>query len=238
MQKDIQFNEISIKVVRKNIKNIHLSVYPPNGRVILVTPKKTRHEVARAYAVSKIKWIRSQQAKFKRQAREFPRKFINRESHQLWGKYYLLKVNYKNEKPSVTLSNKFIILTVRPGFGIIKRGNVIHDWHKTLLHLFIPILIKKWEKKLNVKVSNYFLQKMKTKWGSCNKVLRRIRFNTELVKKPKDLVEYIVVHEMIHLIESKHDDRFIKILDKHYPFWRDARSELNQLPLPCIKAFN
>ena len=232
MQKDIQFNEISIKVVRKNIKNIHLSVYPPNGRVILVTPKKTRHEVARAYAVSKIKWIRSQQAKFKGQVREFPRKFINRESHQLWGKYYLLKVNYKNEKPSVTLSNKFIILTVRPG------SNVIHDWHKTLLHSFIPILIKKWEKKLNVKVSNYFLQKMKTKWGSCNKVSRRIRFNTELVKKPKDLVEYIVVHEMIHLIESKHDDRFIKILDKHYPFWRDARSELNQLPLPFIKAFN
>ena len=156
----------------------------------------------------------------------------------MWGKYYLLKVNYKNEKPSVTLSNKFIILTVRPGFGIIKRSNVIHDWHKTLLHSFIPILIKKWEKKLNVKVSNYFLQKMKTKWGSCNKVSRRIRFNTELVKKPKDLVEYIVVHEMIHLIESKHDDRFIKILDKHYPFWRDARSELNQLPLPFIKAFN
>ena len=231
MQKDIQFKEISIKVIRKDIKNSHLSVYPPNGRVILVTPKKTRYEVARAYAVSKIKWIRTQQAKFKGQIREYPRKFINRESHQLWGRYYLMKVDYKNEKPSVTLSNKYIVLTVRPGFGLIKRAKVIHDWHKTLLNSFIPLLIKKWEKKLNVKVSNYSLQKMKTKWGSCNKASARIRFNTELVKKPKDLVEYIVVHEMIHLIESKHNDRFIKILNKYYPFWRDARSELNKLPL-------
>lgn len=231
MQKDIQFKDISIKVLRKDIKNTHLSVYPPNGRVILVTPKKTRHKVARAYAMSKIKWIRTQQAKFKRQDREYPRKFINRESHQLWGCYYLMKVNYKNEKPSVTLSNKHIILTVRPGFGLIKRAKVIHNWHKTLLHSFIPMLIKKWEKKLNVKVSNYFLQKMKTRWGSCNKSLGYIRLNTELVKKPKKLVEYVVIHEMVHLIESKHNDRFIKILDKYCPFWRDARFELSQLPL-------
>jgi predicted metal-dependent hydrolase len=231
VQKDIQFKDISIKVLRKDIKNTHLSVYPPNGRVILVTPKKTRHEVARAYAMSKIKWIRTQQAKFKRQDREYPRKFINRESHQLWGCYYLMKVNYKNEKPSVTLSNKHIILTVRPGFGLIKRAKVIHNWHKTLLHSFIPMLIKKWEKKLNVKVSNYFLQKMKTRWGSCNKSLGYIRLNTELVKKPKKLVEYVVIHEMVHLIESKHNDRFIKILDKYCPFWRDARFELSQLPL-------
>ena len=199
--------------------------------MILVTPKKTRHEVARAYAISKIKWIRTQQSKFKRQGREYPRKFINRESHQLWGCYYLMKVNYKNEKPSVTLSNKHIILTVRPGFGLIKRAKVIHNWHKTLLHSFIPMLIKKWEKKLNVKVSNYFLQKMKTRWGSCNKSLGYIRLNTELVKKPKKLVEYVVIHEMVHLIESKHNDRFIKILDKYCPFWRDARFELSQLPL-------
>jgi predicted metal-dependent hydrolase len=231
MQKNIQLKEISIKIVRKDIKNTHLSVYPPNGRVILVTPRKTCFEVARSYAISKINWIRTQQAKFKGQAREFPRKFINRESHILWGQNYLMNVNFKDEKPSVKINNKYIILTVRPGFGLIKRARVIHNWHKKLLHDFLPTLIEKWEKKLDVKVSDYFLQKMKTRWGSCNKVSGNIRLNTELVKKPKDLVEYVVVHEMIHLIEPKHNDQFLKILSKQYPGWREARNELNQLPL-------
>jgi predicted metal-dependent hydrolase len=231
MQKNIKLSDISIKVVRKNIKNTHLSVYPPNGRVILVTPKKTRFEVARAYAVSKLNWIRSQQVKLREQAREFPRKFIDRESHQLWGQHYLMKVNYRNSKPSVVLSNKYIILTVPRGYNLIKRAKVIHNWHKTLLHTFVPLLIEKWERKLNVKVSKYFLQKMKTRWGSCNKAAGNVRFNTELVKKPKDLVEYIVIHEMAHLLEAKHNSKFIKILNVHYPSWRDARSELNQLPL-------
>jgi predicted metal-dependent hydrolase len=185
MQKNIKLSDISIKVVRKNIKNTHLSVYPPNGRVILVTPKKTRFEVARAYAVSKLNWIRSQQVKLREQAREFPHKFIDRESHQLWGQRYLMKVNYRNSKPSVVLSNKYIILTVPHGYNLIKRAKVIHNWHKTLLHTFVPLLIEKWERKLNVKVSKYFLQKMKTRWGSCNKAAGNVRFNTELVKKAK-----------------------------------------------------
>ena len=162
MQKNIKLSDISIKVVRKNIKNTHLSVYPPNGRVILVTPKKTRFEVARAYAVSKLNWIRSQQVKLREQAREFPHKFIDRESHQLWGQRYLMKVNYRNSKPSVVLSNKNIILTVPHGYNLIKRAKVIHNWHKTLLHTFVTLLIEKWERKLNLKVSKYFLQKMKT----------------------------------------------------------------------------
>jgi predicted metal-dependent hydrolase len=231
MEKNIQLNEISIKIVRKNIKNTHLSVYPPNGRVILVTPKKTRFDVARAYAISKIKWIRTQKAKFKGQVREFPRKFIDRESHQLWGNYYLMKVNYVNKKPNVLLSNKEIILTVRPKSNQKKRSQIIENWQKSLLFEYVNSLIKKWEKKLNVKVKRHFIRKMKTRWGSCNKSLGHIRLNTELVKKPKELVEYVVVHEMTHLLETRHNNRFIKILDKHCPFWRDHRSELNQLPL-------
>jgi predicted metal-dependent hydrolase len=142
-----------------------------------------------------------------------------------------MKVNYRDTKSSVVLSNKYIILTVPPRHSLVKRAKVIHNWHKILLHAFIPILIEKWERKFNVKVSKYFLQKMKTRWGSCNKVLRNIRLNTELVKKPKDLVDYVVMHEIAHLIEPKHNSRFVKILNKHYPSWRDARSELNQLPL-------
>lgn len=231
MQKNIQLNNISIKIIRKDVKNTHLSVYPPNGSVVLVTPKKTRHEVARAYAISKIHWIRSQQNRFKKQAREIPLKFIDRESHQLWGKRYLMKINFKKEKPTVLLGNKEIILTVRPKSSQKKRSKVIENWYKKLLHRYVYELIQKWEKKLNIKVRGHFIRKMKTRWGSCNKSLGYIRLNTELVKKPKELVEYVVIHEMIHLIETKHNDRFIKILNIHFPFWRDAQSELNKLPL-------
>tara|TARA_B100001248_G_C27369612_1_gene450989 strand:- start:545 stop:1264 length:720 start_codon:yes stop_codon:yes gene_type:complete len=231
MSTSIQISNISIKIIRKDVKNTHLSVYPLDGSVVLVTPKKTRYEVARAYAISKISWIRSQQNKFKNQARQFPLKYINRESHDLWGRRYLMKINYKKEKPNVLLNNKEIILTVRPESKQKKRSQIIENWQKSLLYEYVASLIKKWEKKLDVKVKRHFIRKMKTRWGSCNKSLAYIRLNTELVKKPKELVEYVVVHEMIHLIETRHNDRFIKILDKHCPFWRDQRSELNQLPL-------
>jgi len=232
MQKIIQLKDISIKCVQKDIKNTHLSVYPPNGKVVLVTPKNIRLEVARAYAISKINWIRNQQLKFKKQLRQSSLKFITRESHFLWGRLYLMKLVYKKkEKPFVIQDGKFIILTVPPRTSFAKRAKIIHNWHKTLLRDFVFLLIQKWEKKLNVKVSNYFIQKMKTRWGSCNTVSRSIRLNTELVKKPKDLVEYVVVHELAHLIEPKHNTRFINILDKYYPSWRDARSTLNQLPI-------
>lgn len=235
MLKDIRLSEISIEVINKDVKNTRLSVYPPDGKVVLVTPKKTSFEVAHAYAVSKIKWIRTQQAKFRKQAREFPRKFIDRESHQVWGKHYLMKINYTNKKPNVLLSNKEIVLTVRPNSNQKKKSLVIENWQKSLLYDYVNNLIKKWEKKLEVKVKRHFIRKMKTKWGSCNKSLGYIRLNTELVKKPKELVEYVVVHEMAHLIETRHNDRFVKILDKHCPFWRDHRSELNKLPLAAEK---
>jgi len=231
MNETIQLGEISITVIRKDIKNVHLTVHPPDGRVSLVAPTNTRLEVARAYAISKLVWIREQQRKLECQARETPRRFIERESHYVWGRRYLMSVNYHDVKPSVVLSNKRIILTVRPGYSEEKRGEVVHEWHKSLLHKVVPPLIQKWEQRLTVNVSGYFLQRMKTKWGGCNPVARHIRLNTELVKKPKDLLEYVVVHEMAHLIEPTHSDRFIAILDEHYPSWREARSELNELPL-------
>lgn len=231
MSETIQLGEIAITVTRKDIKNVHLSVHPPEGRVTLVAPKATRLEVARAYAISKLGWIRQQQAKLNDQARETPRKFIERESHYLWGRRHLLSVTYRDAKPSVSFNHKRIALIVRPGSGSGKRAEVIHDWHKSLLHGVVPALIKKWEPKLKVKVTGYFLQRMKTKWGSCNHSAGHIRLNTELVKKPKDLLEYVIVHEMAHLIEPIHSDGFIAILQQHYPTWREARAELNDLPL-------
>jgi len=140
-------------------------------------------------------------------------------------------VVYQDAKPSVALDQKRITLTVRPGSTAQKRAEVMHDWHKDLLHRVVPVLVKKWEPKLGVNVSGYFLQRMKTKWGSCNPRQGHIRLNTELVKKPKDLVEYVIVHEMAHLLAPTHSDRFVAILDQHYPTWREARAELNELPL-------
>ena len=231
MTETIQLGEVTIQVTRKDIKNVHLSVYPPDGRVTLVAPRSTRLEVARAYAITKLGWIREQRKKLASQARESPRQFIERESHYLWGRRYLMTVEYLDARPSVSLDHKRITLTVRPGSDTKKRSEVIHEWHKSLLHEAVPPLIAKWEPKLKVSVVAYFLQRMKTKWGGCNHQAGHIRLNTELVKKPKDLLEYVIVHEMAHLREPTHSERFIAILDEHYPTWREARAELNELPL-------
>lgn len=231
MTEVIELGDISIAVTRKDIKNVHLSVHPPDGRVTLTAPTDTRPEVARAYAISKIGWIREQQQKLRNQARETPRQFIERESHYLWGRRHLMTVVEQDIKPHVSVDHKRITLSVRPGSDQAKRAEVIHGWHKSLLHEFVPTLIEKWEPKLGVHVVAYFLQRMKTKWGSCNHKAGHIRLNTELVKKPRDLIEYVVVHEMVHLIEPTHSERFVSILTEYYPSWREARAELNELPL-------
>jgi len=227
----IRLGDVEIAVTRKAVKNVHLSVHPPAGRVTLVAPTGTRLEVARAYAISKLGWIRDQQAKLLAQARETPRQFIERESHYLWGRRYLLSVVEKDAKPVVKLDHRRITLTVRPGSTLVKREEVIEEWHRELLHQAVPALIEKWGAKLGVKVSGYFLQRMKTKWGGCNHRAGNLRLNTELVKKPKDLLEYVVVHEMLHLVEPTHSERFVELLEQHYPTWREARAELNELPL-------
>jgi len=162
----ITLGEIAIAVVRKDVKNVHLTVHPPDGRVTLVAPDGTRLEVARAYAISKLPWIRRQQADFVAQARETPRQFIERETHYLWGRRHLLCIIEADAKPTVVADHKRITLTVRPGHDAAKRAEVVHEWHKALLHAALPALIAKWEVRLGVKVRRYFLQRMKTKWGS------------------------------------------------------------------------
>jgi predicted metal-dependent hydrolase len=231
MAETIHVGEIAIAIRRKNVKHVYLSVHPPNGRVTLVAPRRTRPEVARAYAVSKLGWIRDQQAKLRGQARETPRQYVERESHYLWGRRYLLSVQEQEAKPSVRASHLDITLTVRPGSTRAKREAVLHEWHRSLLHDVVPEMIARWGPKLGVEVGAYFLQRMKTKWGSSNHRARSIRLNTELVKKPRDLLEYVVVHEMLHLIEPTHGERFLTLIGKHYPAWREARAELNELPL-------
>ena len=168
------------------------------------------------------------------QARDTARQFVERESHYLWGRRYLLIVREEEAKPSIRLSHRAIMLTVRHGSSAAKRAAIMHEWHKSLLHKAIRELIARWEPKLGVDVAGYFLQRMKTKWGSCNHRARTIRLNTELVKKPKDLLQYVVVHEMLHLLEPTHSERFLGLMSKHYPAWREARGELNELPLAAV----
>lgn len=231
MQETIELGDVVVALTRKDVKHVHLTVHPPTGRVTLVAPRATRTEVARAYAITKLGWIRDQRVKLSAQAREAPRQFVERESHQVWGRRYLLSLAEVDEKPRVTLSHRRLLLQVRPGSSAQKRAEVMHEWHKAQMHAVVPELISKWERTLRVRVSGYFLQRMKTKWGSCNCHKHHIRLNTELVKKPKDLLEYVVVHEMAHLIEPSHNERFLAILDRHWPQWRESRAELNALPL-------
>ncbi len=231
MAETIRLGDIVIAVTRKDVKHVHLSVYPPRGRVTLVAPASTRLEVARAYAISKLSWIRAQRTTLRGQARETPRRFVTRESHFLWGRRYLLCVLEDDRKPAVRLDHHRITLTVRPGTNRARRAEILHEWHKRLLHDVVPMLIRKWEARLGVSVSHYYLQRMKTKWGSCSSRKGTIRLNTELVKKPKDLLEYVVVHEMVHLREATHSERFQTLMTKHYPAWHIARAELNELTL-------
>lgn len=231
MNEMIELGDVTIWIHRKAVKSVHLTVHPPDGRVTMVAPQATRLEVARAYAISKLGWIHRQQATLHAQAREAPRQFVERESHYLWGRRHLLRIVEIDAKPRVTVDHKRITLYVRPGTDPTRRADIMHDWQKSLLHAVLPALIEKWQAKLGVKVSGYFLQRMKTKWGSCNHVAGHIRLNTELVKKPRDLLEYVIVHEMAHLLEPTHSDRFVDILDGCYPTWREARAELNELPL-------
>jgi hypothetical protein len=227
----IHLGDIAIAVTLKGVKNVHLSVHPPDGRVTLVAPNTTSIEVIRAYAISKLPWIRKKQQQMLNQAREAPRQYIEHESHYVWGRRYLLTIIEKQAKPIVTIDHQRITLTIPPSSDTAKRAAVFHEWHKSLLHAIVPSLIAKWEPKLGVKVNKYFLQRMKTRWGSCTPQTGNIRLNTELVKKPQDLLEYVIVHELAHLLVPNHGDRFVAIIDQQYPHWREAHLELNELPL-------
>lgn len=227
----LRLGDIRIAVTRKDVKHVHLYVHPPEGEVTLVAPPGPALPVLRAYAITRLGWIRKQQAGFQGQAREAPRRHIGRETHYLWGRPYVLSVEHVDDKPDVRLDHRRIILRARPGADAAKRAAIMHEWYRAQLHSVVPGLIRAWEPRLGVRVNAYFLQRMKTRWGSCNAARGHVRLNTELVKKPRHLLEYVLVHEMAHLLEPDHGPGFIEILDRCYPRWREARAELNALPL-------
>ncbi len=231
MVTQINLGEIAVDVVKKDIKNIHLSVYPPAGRVRISAPLRMDLDTIRVFAITKLGWIKSQQQKLRAQERETPREYLDRESHYVWGKRYLLKVEEQDAAPEVELRHNKMILRIRPASNLEKKQEILEAWYREQIKAALPSLIAKWEPLMGVKVRRCFVQKMRTKWGSCSHGSNNIRLNTDLAKKPLECLEYIVVHELAHLLEPTHNQRFTALMDRFMPKWKFYKDQLNKLPV-------
>lgn len=230
--RQITVRNIKIDVVKKDIKNLHLAVYPPTGRVRIATPLDIDDEQIRLFAISKLGWIKKHRRNFAEQRRQTKREYISGESHYFEGRRYLLNVIYQTGKPEVRIRNKtHIDLYVRENSTIKQREKIMTEWYREKLKEKIPPLIKKWKGKIGVQLKEWQVRKMRTKWGTCKIEDRRIYFNLELAKKPNQCLEYIVVHELVHFIERNHNDRYINLMNKFLPNWRIYRDQLNELIL-------
>lgn len=227
---------MNIDVVRKDIKNMHLAVYPPTGRIRLSAPKQTDEEVVRLFAISKLAWIKKHVRNFKAQPRETERKYVTGESHYHLGKRYLLKVETHSGRSSVEITGaKHIHMRVKPGATTDERARLMKEWYRKGLKALVPDLIAKWETTMGVKCNDWGVRQMRTKWGACNIEDKRIWLNLELAKKSKICIEYVIVHELVHLLERHHNDRFIHHLDTFMPKWRMHRKELERLPYGFVE---
>jgi len=231
MLSQIHLGAITVDVTLKDIKNIHLSVHPPTGHVRISAPSRMNLETIRVFAISKLGWIKQQQKKLLEQERETPREFLNRESHYVWGKRYLFQIIDVDQAPFVELHHGRMVLYIRPGADDGRKQAAVEEWYRDVLKKAASKMIAKWQPRLSVQVERLFVQRMKTKWGSCNTKKRTIRLNTELAKKPRPCLEYIVVHEMIHMLEPTHNDRFKTLMNHFMPKWVSYRRTLNRLPL-------
>jgi predicted metal-dependent hydrolase len=227
----IELAGIVVDVIKKDIKNVHLSLYPPTGRVRIAAPLRMKSETTRVFAISKLAWIKQQQKKLRAQEREPEREYIDRESHHVWDKRYLLRIAEVQAAPSIRLRHRTIDLSIRSGTSAEKRQAAVEAWYRVQLKTVAPRLIAKWQTRLGVKVGRFFIQRMKTKWRSCSPARGTIRLNSELAKTPPQCLEYVIVHELSHLIERRHNDQFVKLLDRHISQWRAIRDDLNAAPL-------
>lgn len=227
----LHLGDIDVEVILKDIKNVHLSVHPPHGRVRIAAPLRMNLDNIRLYAISKLSWIKTQRNQLLSQARETPREYIERESHYVWGKRYLLKLEEHDGPMELEYSKHSLVLRVKPNTSEAKRHEFMQAWYRSQAKIAAEPLLRKWEPIMGVQVKGLFVQRMKTRWGSCNSDAQTIRINPELVKKSPECLEYIVVHEMTHLLERTHNERFIAYLTKFLPSWANIRAELNRAPL-------
>ncbi|KZX94248.1 MULTISPECIES: M48 family metallopeptidase [unclassified Sulfitobacter] len=231
MASELRLGDITVDVILKDIKNVHLSVYPPTGRVRIAAPRSMTLETIRLFAISKLGWIKRQQRRQREQERETPREYIERESHYLWGRRYLLRIADDAPRGYVALSHRHIELGVPEGSDAEKRQAVLDGWYREELRAAARERVSFWEDRLAVRVDRLFIQRMKTKWGGSSPERGTIRLNLELVKKDAECLDYVVLHEMAHFIVPNHSAGFVALLDRHMPNWRNVRKHLNDLPL-------
>ena len=228
----ITVSGLHVEVVRKAIKNLHLGVYPPHGRVRVAAPLAVNDEAVRLAVIGKLGWIKRQQAKFEAQPRQSQREMVSGESHYFLGQRYRMRIIEDDGPARVTLrGTSIMVLSMPQGATVEQREQLIQRWYREQLKALIPPLLEKWQEIIDVQVAGWGIKKMKTKWGSCNIEAGRIWINLELAKKPVQCLEYIIVHEMVHLLERHHNDRFAALMDRFMPQWRFYRDELNRLPL-------
>lgn len=228
----LQIANVEIDVIRKDIKNMHLAVYPPLGKIRLAVPKKTDEEILRLFAISKLGWIKKHVKNFKSQPRETKRDYVSGESHYYQGKRYILEIDEKDGYSKVLFNGtKKIQMRVPAGSSVDFKSKVMKEWYRKQLKSQIPPLLEKWERILGVKSSDWGVKKMKTKWGSCNTDAARIWLNLELAKRKPSLLEYVLVHELIHLREKKHNKKFRMLMNKYLPKWEHYKAELNNSPI-------
>ncbi len=227
--KTITLHKLKISTTRKDIKNIHLGVYPPDGKIRASIPLKTSDETLRLFLISKTSWIKKQQAKFLQQERQSKREYVSGESHYLFGTRYRLNVIHTDESHKITISKKtYVNLYVKSGSTTQQREKLFEQFYRQELETMIPKLLKKWGKIVGVEVNQVKIRKMKTKWGTCNAKKKQILLNLEMAKKPLHCLDYVFVHELVHMIERNHTDRFIELLESAYPKWKKSKQELNQ----------
>jgi len=228
----IRVSGVPVEIVRKGIKNLHLGVYPPHGRVRVAAPLRVSDAAVRLAVVGKLGWIKRQRARFEAQPRQSEREMVSGESHYFLGQRYRLRVVTYEGPGKVMARNKSVIeLHVRRESSAEQRERVLQRWYRQQLKELIPPLLQKWQRALGVQADEWAIKKMKTKWGACNVKVRRIWLNLELAKKPVQCLEYIVVHELVHLLERYHNDNFLALMNATLPQWRSRRSELNAAPL-------
>lgn len=235
-QRTLQLGDITIDVTYKDIKNIHLSVLPPYGSIKISAPLRLELNQIRIFAISKLGWIKQQQRKLQNQAREMPREFLERESHYLWGDRYLLELCetpacQNTAKPWIEITPRKLRLHLPPQSTPPQRQALIEQTYRQQLKQATPPLIAKWERLMGVTLTGVTIRKMKTQWGSCSPNLHTIRLNLNLAQKPREYLEYVIIHEMTHLLEPTHNKHFIALLNQFMPQWRCYRDELNRLPL-------
>lgn len=229
-----KLGEITIDIVQKEIQNLHLSVYPPHGRVRISAPIRMDLHTIRVYAISKLSWIRKQKKRYESQERETTRDFIYRESHYFLGRRYLLRVFETTGDPRIELKHNTIDLHSLQTSLREKKKELMQEWYRKKLRAIVNPLFDKWLNRLGLADVDFSIRIMKTRWGSCNQLKRKIWLNLELAKKPIECIEFIVIHELIHIFEKNHTPRFKALMNHHFPNWKRLREDLNKLPVSHI----